>query len=263
MPLSYSQLRTYQTCPRQYEYQSIKKLSRGISQAESFGSSAHNCLKKFGEKEIRFSGSGSGSENLQIEMFTDNRQPTTEIRLDDLIELWNQSFIIDTYESRVEADFHRKRGEEVMKKFFEWWNAEPRQVMGVETSFKINIEGELIGGRIDRIEKGIKVIDYKTTNPRTQEEVDADLQLSIYSLAIKELYGEYPSELVMLYLNEDSVTEIKTERSESQLKDAIKQITSVSDYIKEGVFTPNPSSKVCRRCPYNTICDVASVTSSG
>ncbi|HCI03906.1 TPA: hypothetical protein DE059_03180, partial [Candidatus Peribacteria bacterium] len=116
-----------------------------------------------------------------------------------------------------------------------------------------------LGGRIDRIEKGIKVIDFKTTQPRLQEEVDADLQLSIYSLAIKELYGEFPSELVMLYLNENSVTEIKTERSESQLKDAIKQITSVNNYIKEGEFKPRPSASVCKRCPYKGVCDVAAV----
>ena len=262
MPLSYSQLRTYLACPRQYEYQSIKKLSRGISQAESFGSSVHNCLKKWGELELENAESNSNWQlaDSQLAMFGQKKEAISQkLSANCLKDLWNKSFIIDTYESRVEADFHRKRGEEVMKMFFKWWSEEPRQVLGVETSFKINIEGELIGGRIDRIEKGIKVIDYKTTNPRTQEEVDADLQLSIYSLAIKELYGEFPSELVMLYLNEDSVTEIRTERSESQLKDAIKQISSVKTYIKEGEFKPRPSASACKRCHYNGICDVAAV----
>ena len=256
MPLSHSQLRTYLACPRQYEYQSIKKLPRGISTAESFGSSVHNCLKKFGEKE--YSGQKS-VVNDQVGMFDNNQPSTINLQLEDLIDLWKQSFIIDTYKSRVEADFHRQRGEEIMKKFFEWWKSENRQVMGVETSFKIDVGGIVVSGRIDRIEKGIKVIDFKTTPTRTQEEVDADLQLSIYAMAVKELFEEYPSELMMLYLNDDGVTEIRTERSESQLKDAVKQITSVSNYIKEGEFKPRPSVTACKRCPYKGVCDVAAV----
>jgi|TARA_Y100000310_G_scaffold160073_1_gene159757 RecB family exonuclease len=196
----------------------------------------------------------------QLAMFDQKKEANSQkLTANCLKDLWNKSFIIDTYESRVEADFHRQRGEEIMKKYFDWWKSEHRQVMGVETSFKIDVGGVYLGGRIDRIEKGIKVIDFKTTQPRLQEEVDADLQLSIYSLAIKELYGEFPSELVMLYLNENSVTEIKTERSESQLKDAIKQITSVNNYIKEGEFKPRPSASVCKRCPYKGVCDVAAV----
>jgi len=183
------------------------------------------------------------------------------------LEYWNQSFIIDTYESRVEADFHRKRGERLMKKFFEWWNTEKRQVVGIETSFKVDLGGVVLSGRVDRIEKfgprtsdrELRVIDYKTTSPRSQSEVDADLQLSIYALACKELFGEYPEELVMLYLSEDGVVEVKTERSEGQLRDAIKQISSINQLIKGGEFKPRPSAEACRRCSYKGVCDVAAV----
>jgi len=268
MPLSYSQLRLYQSCPRQYEFSVIKKLPRGISIAESFGSSVHNTLKRWGELEEVESDNNWQLADSQLAMFDQKREANSQkLTANCLKDLWHKSFIIDTYESRIEADFHRQRGEEIMRKFYEWWSSEKRQVIGIETGFKIDVGGIVVSGRIDRIEKlgrgmedvELKVLDYKTTLPRTQEEVDADLQLSVYAMAVKELYGEYPSELVMLYLNDDGVTEIKTERSKNQLQDAVKQISLVSAHVKEGEFKPRPSASTCKRCSYKGVCDVAAV----
>jgi len=289
MPLSYSQLVVYRRCPRQYEYAVVKKLHRGISPEESFGSSVHNCLKRWGELEIRDSGSGSGSDNKQLGMFEEEREANSQLlTANSLIELWHQCFIVDTYKSRVEADFHRQRGEKLMNNFFEWSHlrsssfakaTEDRssyggqgsgmwEVVAVEKSFSLIFDGTKLSGRIDRIEKfriqnlrefRIRVIDYKTSQPRSQEEVDADLQLSIYALAVKELFDEPCSELSFLYISEDEVVERVTQRSKSQLADARKQILSLKGNIESKEFHPTPSAPVCKRCPFKGVCDVAAV----
>lgn len=265
MPLSYSQLQTYRTCPRQYEYAFVKKLDRPLSAEESFGSSMHNTLKKWGEREKE----GSRQKAVisdQLHLFTgDTPQQDSDFCLltsDHLHSLWHQSFIVEGYASRIEADFQRKVGEQILQHFFAWWEQESRVVVGVESSFKYQLGdgSETLTGRLDRVErtlKGLRIIDFKTGQPRTQEQCDSDLQLSIYALAAKQIYEEPVDELILLFLNEEGITERRTHRNESQLRDAEKSITSLITRIREKDFAPTPSFPVCSRCPYKGICDVA------
>jgi len=267
--LSYSQLRTYRACPRQYEFQVIKKLPRGISEAESFGSSVHNCLKKWGELEMSHKPLAFSHQQT---MFAEKNEEANGLRLtaNKLLELWHRSFILNTYPTRIEADHARQRGEQLMQKFYEWWSQEPLVVLAVEQSFKFVVDGTQISGRMDRVERvqvrdsdssvaqeGIRVIDFKTSRPQDIETVHADLQLSIYALAVQELYEQPCAELVLLYLSEDQVVERKTSRSAGQLTDARKQIANLKESMDEQDFHPTPSAGVCRCCPYKGVCNVA------
>ncbi|MBU2214100.1 PD-(D/E)XK nuclease family protein [Patescibacteria group bacterium] len=267
MPLSYSQLSTYRRCPRQYEYATIKKIPRSISEAESFGSSVHNALKKWGEIEKRKTENGKWkTAERQLGMFDGEKMDDDQLlTLDTLLSLWHQSFIVDTYSSRVEADFARKRGEQLMQEFFQWWSGEVREVVAVEKSFSLSFDGSVLKGRFDRVEAGgnhVRIIDFKTSSPRSQDEVDADLQLSIYALAVEEVFGKPCTELMFLFLSDEGVIERSTTRSESQLKDARKQIQVLEGRIEEKDFHPTPSAGVCRCCPYKGVCDVAAITST-
>ena len=258
MSLSYSKLQLYRRCPRQYEFACIKKIPRPISAGESFGSSVHNTLKKWGERE--------GIEKPQTDQLQifEEQEPEKQYALsvESLQELWHQSFIVEGYESRVEADAARQKGEKLMQHFFAWWESEQRTVLAVEKGFSITIEGTKLTGRFDRIERtedGVHVIDFKTGKPQTQEQVDADLQLSIYALATQEMLNEPCAKLTLLYLYEEELIERTTERSASQLDDAKKQILSLEGRIAEGDMHPTPSKDVCKCCPYKGICDVSAV----
>ena len=70
MPLSYSQLNLYRRCPRQYEFACIKNLPRLITPGESFGSSVHNTLKKWGELEMSIQQAAALN---QLTMFEDKK----------------------------------------------------------------------------------------------------------------------------------------------------------------------------------------------
>lgn len=258
--LSYSQLQTYRTCPRQYEYAYKKKLSRQITAGESFGSSMHNTLKKWGELEMS-AGGKRRTKNEQLVLFLD-QEPAQPLPLDPgtLISLWHSSFIVEGYGTRVEADMARLRGERIMGLFFEWWSQEKREVFCVEKGFSLPINGQTVTGRFDRVEQvaeGLKVIDFKTSEVRSQEKVDADLQLSVYALACADSFGKPCTELSFLFLTEDGVTERKTERSPGQLSDAAKQMLAIRERMEGGDFRPTPGREVCRSCPYRSVCDVA------
>jgi len=261
MPLSYSQLATYKRCPRQYEYAQIKKLPRGISVAESFGASVHNALQKWGALELK---NQKPEAKNQLPLFNEEAaQPVNvELTLAQLLELWRGSFLFDTYKTRVEADYAFRRGEALMRHFFDWWVAEPRVVLAVEKTFSLSLDDTILGGRLDRVEQcgnGMHIIDFKTSAPADQESVDADMQLSLYALAAKELFSDPCAKLTMMYLREDGVSERATHRSEGQLKDTITQVHALRERIVQQDFHPTPSADTCRCCPYRGVCDVAAM----
>ena len=103
----------------------------------------------------------------------------------------------------------------------------------------------------------MRVIDYKTSAPRSQEDVDSDLQLSVYALACQEVFDCPCVELILLFLSDEHCTAVQTKRSESQLTDAMTQIRLLSERMGEGDFHPTPSRETCRGCPYKGVCNSA------
>lgn len=302
MSLSYSQLRRYRTCPRQFEFAHVKKIPWGISEGESFGASVHNALKRWGEEELKILGvsgrtsafakatadrsdighrtSGrkekDGAREDQLVLFHEEKKPVGDALSEEkLLNIWHECFVFDTYKTRFEADFARTRGEALMRQFFFWWSLRLRShsgprtagqaaplVLAVEKGFSVEVDGTTITGRLDRIEQteqGMRIIDFKTTSPCTQQEADADLQLSLYALASEQLFDKPCTELLLLFLSDEGVMERATMRSVSQLKDARTQIKLIHERMESQDFRPTPSSTACKRCPYRGICDVAAV----
>jgi len=261
VPLSFSQFSSYLRCPRQYEYGYIKKLSKKISAGESFGSSIHNALKKWGEHEMVTSNKQRVTSN-QLQLFIEDTPSSPQLTEDTLLELWHSSFIVEGYETRVEADMARLKGEQIMRFFYDWWQQQEHSVVLVEKGFSLDIQGQTIKGRFDRIEEGengLKIIDFKTSAVRSQHTVDADLQLSVYALACEACLEQPCAELAFLFLTEEGMTEVATQRTPGQLTDAKKQIVHLQGRIAEGDFHPTPGRDVCRGCPYRGVCDVAAV----
>ncbi len=264
MPFSYSQLSLYRRCPKQYEFAVVKKIGRPMSSGESFGSSLHNTLKRFGELEMKLSGTHEPDKPLQL--FTEESVHDFNIELTQttLLTLWRQCFIAEGYETRAEMDLKFLQGERALIAFFRWWQERPRTVVCIEKSFTLPInDGEdILKGRFDRIEKndqGLHIIDFKSSSPRNPETLTSDLQLSVYALAAKSLWPEPVTTLTLLYLTEDGIVEQNTTRSESQLKDALTSIRLISERVASKDFVATPSTEKCRYCSYQKICPYKTV----
>lgn len=257
MALSYSQLSVYRRCPKQYEFMAVKKIPRRISSGESFGSSIHNTLKRWGELEILLQ--EDAPIKKQLKLFAEHEDEIIKnqpLELTTLLSMFRECFIAQGYENRAAMDSALLRGESLLRRFFEWWKREKRNVVSIESGFKLEIGLTMLSGRFDRIERnkeGLVIIDYKTSEPRSQESVDNDLQLSIYALAASK-EGERVDRLSLLFLGEDEVIERKTNRSESQLKDAITAIRLLNEGIEKKDFRATPTREKCRSCPYREIC---------
>lgn len=263
MKRSYSQLQTYEKCPRQYEFAYVKKLPRGgISAGESFGTSMHNTLKKWGEREIYNAQliMKNTADQLHLFMEEESSQDIQELTVDVLLQFWHQSFVVEGYSSRVDADEARRRGERILQLYFDWWQQHHQPVLIVEKGFTLQFGDLQLTGRFDRVEEGadgIHVIDYKTSKPRTQQQVDEDLQLSIYAIACQEVFGKPCSSLSFLFLNENEISPVQTQRSTQELAQASQIIQQLDQHILDAMFAPTPADSTCAHCPYRNVCDAA------
>lgn len=264
MALSYSQLSTYRRCPRQYEYACVKKVSRPMSEGESFGSSLHSTLRKFGLLELS---KAKPEGKKQLTLFTEDHthDQKVELSLTTLLSLWRESFIAEGYASHAEMDQRFAEGEKVLTHYFEWWGRQPRDVVAIEKGFSFEIPDSkdlVFSGRFDRVERtnqGLRVIDYKSTGPRDETSLLTDLQLSVYAIAAADLWKEPVESLAILSVTGNGCIEQTTTRTPSQLRDALKSIRILSERIDAKDFTATPSKNVCRTCPYRDICPARAV----
>ncbi len=266
MRLSYSQLSVYRRCPKQYDFMSIRKIPRRMSSGESFGSSIHNTLRKWGElemlREMKI------PVKNQLKLFSEQEDVATHhppLELTTLLTMFRSCFIAEGYKNRATMDEALLRGETLLQSFFQWWKHEKRTVVSVESGFRLEIQRTdenadtpiVLTGRFDRIERiasGLHIIDYKTGEKQSQELVDSDLQLSIYALAAAKEFGEPVFALSLLFLSENGIVERTTQRTPSQLSDAMTTIRLLSEGIDRKDFQATPTKEKCRSCPYGAIC---------
>lgn len=197
-------------------------------------------------------------------MFTDDHHgPTPKPDLHTLKMFWRQSFIAQGYGSRAEQDAALMRGERALEHFFRWWQQEPRTIAACEKGFTLDIPargggGAIdIAGRFDRVEhgpQGLRIIDFKSGMPRTQQEADADLQLSIYAAAATRMWSEPVADLRLLFLGEEELVEVVTTRNASQIADAEKVVAMLAEELSKTPYRAAPSIEKCRSCPYRDIC---------
>ncbi|MBN2096763.1 UvrD-helicase domain-containing protein [Candidatus Peregrinibacteria bacterium] len=244
---SYSQLTTFERCPRQYEYSFILKIPTPPTANLSFGSTLHNTLLEFYR---------AVQQNKQASLFTEYDD---DLSLKKLLRIYEEKWIPYGYEGKAHMETRKERGKEILTKFYDKFKDDIPRVEYLEKSFKLKVGGYTISGRIDRADKlsdgTLEIIDYKTGKSRSQKQVDEDLQLALYALATSQCFNQPASRLTLYFLDEDEV--VTTEPDEKTLQKVEAQVKTLGDAINESDFTPTPDRYVCKWCPYNKICDAA------
>ena len=133
----------------------------------------------------------------------------------------------------------------------------PPQVLEQEKGFQLPLENDVVlTGRMDQInfiggKKDVEIVDYKTGKLKKAALAKKDIQLSIYSIAAKEILELNPIRLVFHYLQNNERQE--TTRDAKQLDEAQKIVQEVASEIRAGSFPPNPGFS-CKSCAYRPIC---------
>jgi RecB family exonuclease len=132
------------------------------------------------------------------------------------------------------------------------------RILGLEQGFDLPLEGFTVHGYIDRIDKvddrTVKVVDYKSGGYLfTREEVDNDLQMSVYGLAAMQMfpwadYVQYEFEMVF-----HNVT-LATARTPQQLIDTAGYVVSLGRMIESADHMPAKLNELCPWCDYRGVC---------
>lgn len=237
MRISYTGLETYIQCPQKFKFQQIDRIKTPQSKATVFGTIIHSTLKFL------------HSNRTVIPLF-----PRV---LEHYKNIWNKDIFSDSEEQEI----YFEQGQALLKNYYEGNNLTAFHVVDLETRFEVPFENHTLTGIIDRIDKigenQYEIIDYKTSkNLPSQEDVDKNLQLSLYRLGITHRWPNLKLDQVTLslYFLKHGI-KLSTSRTEDDLEATKEKISNVITSIEAKRFEPIPS-KLCDYCSYRNICPI-------
>ena len=233
MRLSYSAISTYETCPAKFRFQYEDRVPRGSSPALAFGDSLHRALHRF-----------------------HNRPVPVAPSLEELWAMLEDEWVSDGFGEESEERLYRQHGREVLARYHRENADQYRIPAALEFQFRIEVEGIPLQGTIDRMDRlpggGYEIIDYKTNRRLPPKAViERDLQLSIYALAAREVWGIEPERLTLYYLLPGE--RITTTRSNDDIHALRKRIATVAERIAAGKFEPR-DNPLCNWCDFQHLC---------
>jgi len=246
---AYSQISSFAKCPLQYKYAYILKIPTFGNQRFSFGQTIHSTLQKFFERLVR----GGG----QVDLFGAAKDGGFKLpKLEELMQLYDESWIDAWYPDNKTKKEYKEKGKKILKEYYEVINQTKPRPVTLEKPFTLKIGGYSINGRVDRIDRlngGVEIIDYKTGQAKKEVKDDDRDQLLIYQLAAEEAMSLKPERLTYYYIEEGkSVSFLGDEKDKEKIKE---KIISAIEEIKTSDFTATPEKWVCDFCDYNKICE--------
>jgi putative RecB family exonuclease len=233
MRLSYSSINTYETCPAKYRFQYEDRVPSRTSPALAFGDSLHQALHRFHDRPVPVAPS--------------------------LGELWawlDDVWVSDGFGDQAEERLYRDHGREVLARYHRDNADDYRIPAALEFRFQIEVEGVTLSGVIDRMDRlpggGYEIVDYKTNRrlpPRAR--IDRDLQLSLYHLAAREVWGIEPERLTLYFLLPGQ--RMTTTRSPDDIDDLRRRVATVAERIESGKFEAR-ENPLCGWCDYQHLC---------
>jgi len=180
-------------------------------------------------------------------------------------DLWVKNYskdilIVKAEKENVGADNYRKMGEKFISDYYERMKPfEEMTILGLETMDRMTLpDGNQWHVRIDKLgcDDGGNyfVCDYKTNaRMKDQEEADADRQLALYSIWVKDKFKDCKSvKLIwhMLAFNKDAISE----RTDEQLKKLQDEVIGKIKEIESAKEFPRKQTALCNYCGYKEMC---------
>lgn len=229
LELSYSKISTYRFCPWKYKLVYVDGLRVPPNPYISLGLSIHKTLEEFHKNDKK--------------------------HLDDLIEIYNQVWVNEGFQSPQQTMHFYEKGEKMLRQYFEWFRDRKSEVIAVEKEFRFPVGSRMLRGIIDRIDRlpddTYEIIDYKThAEMWDQSRIDGDLQLTLYALGCKRVLNIDPSTLSYFFLAHNKV--VPTHRTELQENEALDLMEQIAKKIEKNDF--NADTTRCQKCDFKQTC---------
>lgn len=240
--LSYYHLDDYLTCPLKYKYVNILRVPIMEHHTVIYGRAMHEAVSRYFQKKLL---AGKMDKDELLETFKINFDP--------------QGFLDAKHQQE-----RFRTGQEALLRFFGEEERRHSHPKFIEKEFSFILENNKINGRFDRVDQeadGVVIMDFKTSEIHTQKDADKrtreSLQLKLYSLAYKIIFGCFPKE-VKLYFLESGIIGISKVR-EDIAQEVREKIKRVSSGIRRQEFPATPTYLACVYCAYNQICPKATI----
>ena len=231
--LSASSIQHYETCPLQFKLEREWRIPAEASAALQYGACMHRVLLTYYDS-VRWDRTLSDAE---------------------LIDLFRTEIADAGFSDHYQRELYEQKGIAELRAFVSASTQSKPEVLHTEERFSVKIGPTTLVGRIDRIDRApddaVVITDYKTGRPRSQEDADDSLQLSLYALAARETWGYHSERLV--FHNLDGNSPISTQRSDIQLDEARLHVEDIAEQIAAGKFEPKPGFH-CTWCSYRSLC---------
>lgn len=235
LEFSYSAIDKYTTCPLKFYWEHVERVYVESDPSTEYGNLLHEVIAALNQAHMR-------------------GETPPESELDDWFEKsWETRRWI--FLSAKHRDMAKAKALATLRQYWKEEQAR-RPAFAVEEDFRITIGEVIIKGRFDRIDRneaGYHLIDYKSSVVATQkiaeDRVSKERQLTLYAMAMKERFGEYPASLTLDFV--DSGRTASTKVSQTKVRNLEKRIADAAKGIRDRNFEPKRSQHYCTPTVFN------------
>ena len=232
--LSATAIETYEECPLRFKLEREWNLPRDVPASLHYGAAMHRVLHTF----------------------YDAQRCGRQISDGDLLENFRADLATAGIADRYQYDLYLRQGREQLTQFLAWARSGPQpEVLNTERKFDLAVSDTKLSGRVDRIDRlnaeSVAIVDYKTGKPKSQEDADKSLQLSLYALAAQQVWGLRADQLIFHNLEDN--TQVVTTRGAGELVAAKERVRKAAESIRLKNFAAKPGYH-CSLCPYRNLC---------
>jgi RecB family exonuclease len=236
LALSASDIETYRGCPLRYKFARVLRIPSEQTVHQRFGIVVHQVLERYHAEQ-------AGT-------------------LDQMLELldagWRRSALGD---GEYEAELLEK-ARAALTRYHARLGEEASEPVWFERPFSFRLGPHHLRGRVDRVDRlgegsgeTYELIDYKTSRAKTADQLQGDVQLSLYALAAREAWGLDSSRQAYYYVLDD--VKLPVPRAEGDAQRVTDIVLEVGEGILAQAFEPTPSRAACSICDYRIVCPAA------
>ncbi|HSC20704.1 MAG TPA: PD-(D/E)XK nuclease family protein, partial [Solirubrobacterales bacterium] len=237
LSLSASDLSLYLTCPLKYKFARVFGIPQEPTINQRFGILFHNVLERFHKEPP-----ADESEGLRL-----------------LNRLFEQGWRRTGFGNSDDELQFRDRAKEALRLYWENERLAEGEPVWLEKKFDFKVGDHHVRGRVDRVDRlpdgDYELIDYKTGERKSSEDLDDDLQLALYRMAAREAWGIEASTGSYYYVLDGDKVAAPTKPDDAERVE--RTVLQVGEGILSQDFEPRPSPKVCSWCDYRLICPAA------
>ncbi len=236
LAMSASDIQTYLGCPLRYKFARVLRIPAPQTVQQRFGIVIHQVLERY----------HSGPDR------------TLEALLELLEQVWRRSALGETETDLV----FMAKARDALCRYHARLSEESVDPVWFERSFSFRVGPHHLRGRVDRVDRlpdgaqhRYELIDYKTSRPRTPEQLSDDVQLSLYAMAAREDWQLESSSQAYYYVLDDLKVPVPDRAGNARALEEV--VLEVGDGILGQRFQPTPSPTACAYCDYRVMCPAA------